>query len=313
MCRANVLALTVALTLTGWAAGQGPPRLSPEGRFLYADDDDWDWASPAGTNEPCRLSIYGRMPWSALDWMEEGLSEVRGVLIGTPPESGGYLTMADLNRVRKAGLKRSYEQLKHTPKILANVLKDRKPPNLIILMQDISPAGNLPLTPEEAEAGLQFVRRGGRLLVLDDWSCYRLLVTPYLDERRFRRPPRPVTEVQRRAVEQKARLLGAEDVRIREKAQAELLKLGKGVVPALEAIKPASPEQAARIRVILRTLRPPVLKLPGTNDSWLADAVQTTLALHEHAELKTIFRNGDQAPGSALCIRIPAAKAVKKR
>src|SRR5207249_2073676 len=113
-----------------------PPRLSAEGRFLYADDDDWDWASPLGAVKPCKLSVYGVMPWSALDWMEEGLDEVRGVFVGTPPAIGEYLTMGDLNRVRNAGPKRSYEQLAHTETVLRDLLKDSRPPNLIIMMQD---------------------------------------------------------------------------------------------------------------------------------------------------------------------------------
>src|SRR5437867_3052291 len=99
---ASLLALFVAAPLPPALQNARTP-FSDEGRLIYANDDDWDWASPDGANEPCKLSVYGRMEWSALDWMEEGLPEVRGVLIGTPPAVGDYLSMADLNKIRGAG------------------------------------------------------------------------------------------------------------------------------------------------------------------------------------------------------------------
>ncbi len=190
MIRARCVALILTAFLAAPALGQdnAAPRLSPEGRFLYADDDDWDWAAPINTNQKCGLSVYGRMPWSALDWMEVDLDEVRGVLIGTPPLIGSYLTMADLNRVRNAGPKRSYKQLRHTATVLRDLLRDKQPPNLIIMMQDSGPVG-LPISPPEVEAALEFVRRGGRLLILDDWTCYRKFVEPYVDFRRYMQAP----------------------------------------------------------------------------------------------------------------------------
>jgi hypothetical protein len=190
MIRASsvALVLTALLALPALGQEQAPARLSAEGRFLYADDDDWDWASPINTNQPCGLTAYGRMPWSALDWMEAGLDEVRGVLIGTPPVVGDYLTMADLKRVRSAGPKRSYEQRAHTPTVLRDLLKDSRPPNLIIMMQDTGPV-QLPISAPEVEAAVEFVRRGGRLIILDDWTCYRAFVEPYVDFRRYLKAP----------------------------------------------------------------------------------------------------------------------------
>jgi hypothetical protein len=302
-----MLAAVAAVAVASWASGQGPQaptRLPAEGRFLYADDDDWDWATPAGANEPCRLSIYGRMPWSALDWMEQGLPEVRGVLIGTPPASGDYLTMAGLNRVRNAGPKRSYEQLAHTPNILANLLNDKRPPNLIILMRDLQTEPLPPVTASEAEAALAFVRRGGRLMVLDDWKCYRLLVEPFLEKKRFPQPP-PRDAALRKAVEQKAQLLGSDNFRAREKARAELLKLGDRIVPFLERIKPSSLEEQRRLDGILRALRPPLAEL-AKYDPWLNEAAQAARAIHPTCRLKRISRNGNQEPGLAICIRLPA-------
>jgi hypothetical protein len=299
--------LPVAAFLAGEAQGQDKTavaRLSAEGRFLYADDDDWDWATPAGANQPCRLSVYGRMPWSALDWMEDGLPEVRGVLVGTPPALGNYLTMADLNRVRGAGPKRSYEQVQHQANILADLLKDRKPPNLIILMQDTGPP-NLTITEADVAAALEFVQRGGRLIILDDWQCYRSLVTPFLNTKTFgpAKPPPAVEPSLRKTVEEKVRLLGASQFRAREMAQADLVKLGRKIVPILEAAQPGTLEEQRRIAAILRVLRPPE-PVPAANEGWLTEAVQTARKLHPSCEVRTISRNGQQQPGTALLIRL---------
>src|SRR5581483_1586583 len=233
-----------ATALAGFVAlgsnAQENVRLSTEGRFLYADDDDWDWASPLGTKEPCGLSAYGRMPWSALDWMEEGLSEVRGVLIGTPPASGNYLTMADLNRVRKAGPKLGYDQVPHKADILSDLVKDRKPPNVIIMMTDIGlNTGKPPITAADVEAGLEFVRRGGRLLILDDWKYYRDLVSPFVDEKRFGHvgAKQPPDADLKKVVAEKLQQLNSDNFRVREKATAELLKMGLAIVPLLQTHK----------------------------------------------------------------------------
>jgi hypothetical protein len=282
-----------------------PSRLSGEGRFLYADDDDWDWATPLGANQPCRLSVYGRMPWSALDWMEEGLTEVRGVLVGTPPASGNYLTMADLNRIRGAGPKRSYEQIQHKANILADLLKDKRPPNLIIMMQDLGPP-KIDITGKDNAAALEFVRRGGRLIILDDWKCYRTLVGQFLDKKHFApvKPPAKPEPAVRKVVDEKVRLLDSPKFVTREKTQAELIKMGRQIVPILEAFKPVSLEQQCRIDKIIRVLRPLVPALAG-NDPWLAEAVETARSLHSTCEVRTISRNGPQEPGTALLLRLP--------
>jgi hypothetical protein len=304
--------LSVCLAAPAFGQGNDAPRLSPEGRFLYAHDDDWDWATPLGANEPCRLSVYGRMPWSALDWMEDGLDEVRGVLIGTPPEIGKYLTMGDLNRVRNAGPKRSYEQLKHTATVFRDLLKDSKPPNLIIVMQDNGYTGKPPISTEETEAALTFVQRGGRLIILDDWTWYREFVAPFVDAKRFPKAPPPVPlkvdEKLRKEVEQLAAQLGDRLFRKREQAQAELLKLGKDIVPILEKVEPATAEQQRRLEAVLTVLRPaPALDEKAMKiDPWMADAAGRASAIHPGAQLRAITRNGNQQPGLALLIPVPA-------
>jgi hypothetical protein len=306
MFRIALIAVMMAL-LPGRASAQdkAPAPISPEGRFLYADDDDWDWATPQGANQPCRLSVYGRMAWSALDWMEEGLPEVRGVLVGTPPASGNYLTMADLNRIRGAGPRRSYEQIQHKANILADLLADKRPPNLIIMMQDLGPP-KIAITEKDVAAGLEFVRRGGRLIILDDWKCYRQLVSPFLDKSRFPavKASAKLEPCQRKDAENLVHVLDSNVFRTREQAQAALIKMGPGVLSVLEAVKPKSLEQQCRIEKIIRVLRPAAPPVPG-DDAWLAEAVQTAKNLHSQSEVRTISRNGQQQPGTALLLRLP--------
>ena len=65
----------VALAVIG-SRGIAEEPGNPAGRFLFAGDDDWDWASPLGAEQPSKLVRYGAMGWSALDWAEADLEEV---------------------------------------------------------------------------------------------------------------------------------------------------------------------------------------------------------------------------------------------
>jgi hypothetical protein len=228
---------------------------------------------------------------------------VRGVLVGTPPEVGKYLTMGDLNRVRGAGPKRSYEHLQHRPGILAGLLRDKRPPNVIILMHDTFSGGRPPITPEEVEAAQEFVRRGGRLLALDDWKYYGALVEPCAKAKPLPPPPAPDPKLAER-IRQQARLLGADDFRTREKATAELLRLGPQVVPILERLHPTTQEEQSRIQKLLRALRPPAAK--AVDEDWLAGLAERVRAAHPGSELKRISRNAQHQPGWALCVHIRA-------
>jgi hypothetical protein len=308
--------LTAAVILTAVSLVQAQPeqplpQLSTEGRFLYANDDDWDWASPLGANKLSGLSTYGKMPWSALDWIEEGLDEVRGVLLGTPPLLGNYLTMGDLNQLRGAGPKCSYENIYHKPGALAAQITGKKPPNVIILMQDIGSNGKPVITQAEVAAAFDFVARGGRLLVLDDWFYYRDLIAPFLDVQRFQ--PEKVAQLtaaeQDKALEH-VKLLNHPNFPAREQAMAELMKLGVKVVPLLESIKPTSAEQEYRIQALVEKLKPPPLVVKD-GDDWLLQAAQKAATLHKLFELKTISRNGQMTAGHALCIRLPVMKKAK--
>lgn len=280
-----------------------PIRFSKEGRVLYANDDDWDWASPLNSREPCGLAVYGKMPWSALDWMEEGLGQVRGVLVGVPPLIGNYLTMADLNRVRPSGPKRSYEQLEHRANILRDLLRDRVPPNVIILMQDSGPA-RPPITDADAEAAWDFVKKGGRLIILDDWGCYHALMAPFLDKKRLapRKPEEPLDAKLVAAVEERVKLLGSEDFKTREKAFNELVKMGPRIVPILEKARAPNLEAERRVQRLDQMLRPPPVVIAA--DEWLKHALATAREIHKHAEVRTITRDGPMTPGVALLIRM---------
>ena len=158
--------LLISLLACGVVSVQGDEKPA-EGRFLYAADDDWDWVSPIGGDERARLSRYGVMPWSALDWAEEGLGEVRGVLLGSSPNIGKYLTIEDLNRLR--GPKAKYVESPQAEEKLADLLSGFKP-NIIVLMQDTGKQGRF--SDEDVRLLRDFVLKGGRLLALDDWTHY---------------------------------------------------------------------------------------------------------------------------------------------
>jgi hypothetical protein len=308
MCIATLVLLVAAASASAQPV-QPLPVLSTEGRFLYANDDDWDWASPLGANEPSRLTVYGKMPWSALDWMEDGLDQVRGVLLGTPPLLGDYLTMADLNKIRGAGPKVSYKQVPHNQKGLAAVLRDKDAPNVVIVMQDIGFHKVPHIFPEDVAAAYEFVARGGRLLILDDWKYCRGLVTPYLDDKKFVLAKLPaLTEADRKKVVELVKTLDSNTFTAREQATAELLKMGPAILPVLVDLKPVSVEQEMRLQKLVKKLEPPPVKVDD-GDGWLQDAAKRASELHKLCELKHISRNGNKAPGHALCLRLPVKKS----
>lgn len=308
-------ALVFLLTAASAVRTQGTPtqsaRLSDEGRFLYANDDDWDWASPLGAAKPCRLSEYGKMDWSALDWMEDGLEEVRGVLIGTPPALGGYLTMDDLNKIRTFGMiKRSYKQVKHDPNVIRDLLKQKDPPNVIIVMQDIGMDGRPPVTDEDVAAALEFVRRGGRLIILDDWEFYPGYVAPFLSAANFQRAkpkPEPVDADLKVKVLEHVTLLDSAQFKVREQAVADLIKMGKVIVPMLRQHEPESEEQRARIEQILKKLDPRPAPAAATSAN-VGDMFNRAKAIHAQCELRRIIRNGNHEAGDALCVIVPQPK-----
>lgn len=307
MCIATLILILIASNATAQPV-QPLPVLSTEGRFLYANDDDWDWASPLGANEPSRLTVYGKMPWSALDWMEDGLDQVRGVLLGTPPQLGDYLTMADLNKIRGAGPKVSYRQIPHNQKGLAEVLRGKDAPNVVIVMQDIGFLQVPHIFPEDVAAAYEFVARGGRLLILDDWKYCRALVTPYLDDKKFAISKLPaLTEADRKKVLELVESLDSTTFTAREKATADLLKLGPAILPMLVDIKPVSVEQEMRLQKLIKKLEPPPVKVDD-GDGWLQDAAKRASEMHKLCELKLISRNGNMSAGHALCLRVPVKK-----
>lgn len=303
--------LLFALLPTPLHAQEKEARISPEGRLLYANDDDWDWASSMGGKEPCGLAIYGEMSWSALDWLEEGLPEVRGMLIGEPPNIGKYLTMADLNRVRRAGPKRGYDQRAHQNNLLRDLLSGNDAPNVVILMQDSGPV-RPPFSREDVEAVWSFVKRGGRLLILDDWQCYHEPMAPFLDAKRVKpRKVGPRDPMLVKAVEARVRLLGDESFKVRDRAFQELVKLGPDILPILDTVRPETLEATRRLERIQEILRPPLTILAGGD--WMIAASKVLQELHPHCEIKAITRDGPKLPGAAVCIRMPKDEPTLKK
>ena len=256
---------------------------APAGRFLYAGDDDWDWASPLGAKEPCKLSRYGAMPWSALDWAEEGLEEVRGVLVGTPPDAKKTMTMEDLSKLR--GEKASYRHVQQNAGVFRKLFEGEDAPNVLILMHNTSNGQ----APDAASIGelRKFVKNGGRVVVLDDWKRYRGLLAgmmeealklpagPPIPEPPARQPwveqkkEEPPTDADKDAPDQPAKenpargefeqflpLLGADDFKLREEAHEAIRRLGPGVLELLEEVETDDPEIASRLNKIRRALKP---------------------------------------------------------
>jgi hypothetical protein len=284
-CTPALLAAALLTSLCPVAQGEQPAAI--EGRFLFAGDDDWDWASPLGADKPCKLVRYGRMPWSALDWAEQGLEEVRGAIVGIPPDPKKTLSLEELSKLR--GPKAKYRHHPQNPGVIRNMLKGENAPNVIILMQNTGNKGTL--RAECLERLEQFVRNGGRVVVLDEWRKYGAVLDTMVATARtlpagpaipptpvVKRPPVPPKEPEQAPKEKeknpsepratfpageiKARLkelipgLSDESFRIREESTKAILALGTEVLPHLARIESDDPEVAVRLRRIQSKLKP---------------------------------------------------------
>ena len=263
------------------------------GRFLFAGDDDWDWASPLGAENPSKLVRYGAMAWSALDWAEDGLKEVCGALVGVPPASKKTMSMADLSKLR--GEHAIYQHHPQVPGVITRLLKAEHPPNVIILMQNSSRVAAAPdaLSVKELVA---FVKGGGRLVVLDEWGRYKSVLNAVL-ETALTLPPGeaiPETPAAKRPApkakpkvdlaennqgedspdaqlektrnaqtkELKARLtklipkLGDQTFKVRDAASREIREMGAEVLKLLDEFQSDDPEISSRIAQLRKQLAP---------------------------------------------------------
>ncbi|MFP6895649.1 MAG: hypothetical protein VCA38_03535 [Roseibacillus sp.] len=278
-----LITVAAATLMTALVHGQAPEPGG--GRFLFAGDDDWDWATPLGAEEACKLVRYGAMAWSALDWAEGGLDQVRGVIVGTPPDANKTMTLANLSDLR--GEKATYSHRPQARGVFKDLLEGERPPNLIILMQNTGKDGVL-----EAEAIttlIEFVKEGGRLVVLDDWKKYQpvlkacvdaaltLPVGPPIPIAPEAKPPDPAAAAPAKPKEPKPeppappdptpgelteRLtelvpkLADDSFKVREGTSAEIRELGPKVLNLLAEIKSDDPEISARIEQLQAELRP---------------------------------------------------------
>jgi hypothetical protein len=295
-----------------------PARLrhSPEGRFLYTGDDDWDWASPRGIKEPCALSKHGPMPWSALDWAEEGLQEVRGVLVGLPPMVGNDLTLETLATMR--GQHTSYSHQVQEEGVITTILAADPAPNLILLTQLSKDGGKL--GDEDIRKLADFVESGGRLLVLDDSVRYGEVmdaiigVALALAEGEVAPPegdrldPQFVERVA--AVVEK---LGSPDFRTREDASAELFELGELAVELAAKMPSEDPEITARITQLQKKLKPKggvirneyrKKKQHDTAERVAAAAARLKGTTVSH-RLATVYADAEGAPLATLKLVVP--------
>jgi len=149
-----------------------PTVAAAEGRLVYANDDDWDWASPLGAETRTHLDMYGVMKWSALDWVESGLEDVRGLLVGTPPYDE-ELTLAELEAARGS----HWSRVDARAGAIARAINGRSPPNVILMMRNLSTDPIPAFSARDLAALARFVARGGRVIVLDDWGVYGPVVS----------------------------------------------------------------------------------------------------------------------------------------
>jgi hypothetical protein len=301
-----------------------PSKPDPRrGRFFYANDDDWDWASPLGAAKLSKLSYYGKMKWSALDWIEQGLPRVDAVLVGAAPAIGSYLTIDALNELRQqdrgsdAGPNAAapaqdsrYHQLKHVPGMFGKLLSGKTRPNLIILMKD---NGNVPdFTDKDLDALYQYVQTGGRLIVLDDWSGYRKVLE------RFQKVDRTGKEVSvkntlRDRVVRLVEQLSDQKFDRRSEAEARLMTMGRSILPILEKLKTADLEAQVRVDKVRARLE----TMPAS--SWLSANLyveqlsKAFMSEYADAQIRTFTRNAQKGPGKALMFTVPAHLSKPKR
>lgn len=311
--RWSAAALLIALLApTAASAGEAaaPARLSASGRFLYANDDDWDWASPKG-RQTSRLSEYGAMDWSAMDWIEEGLTEVRVLAVGSLCTShlapGGTL---DAARGRQ-GAHPAAECAPFSPGLLADRLRPEAPegPNVVLMMRDGCNDPAPCLSDMDLEALVAFTARGGRVIVLDDWGALRAVLGRMLAGRPAAASA-PVPESLRRRVLEILPRLGADDYAAREQASKDLVALGLEALPAIRQAQSADPEICLRIELAVETLtvRGAAEAVSGSSpangdfDGFLKRARESCPA----AEVRALKRNATQEPGCALLMSFPA-------
>jgi len=233
---------------------------STQGRFLYAGDDDWDWASPLGTDDPCKLSRYGAMSWSALDWAEEGLDDVRGVIYGSPPTMPKFEKMEEFSKMR--GGHTNYEIQKPEPGGIEKLMAGDSPPNLFIVMQNKG-VDAAKLADEDVTSLMKFVKEGGRLVVLDDYRRYLPMLTTAIEEASKHPPlikePVPKEEVvplDPKQIEKLVADLADEKFAVRVTAKDGLIKLGPGIFDHIDIVTVEDLEIRARLTQIRAALFP---------------------------------------------------------
>lgn len=251
----------------------GSTMVFAQGRFLYAGDDDWDWASPLDAKNPSKLQRYGKMEWSALDWAEEGLDQVRGVIVGTPPDAKRTLSLPELSALR--GDRANYRAIPQNVNVFKKLRQRGEPPNVLVLMQSQSRPQMLRV--EDMQELVKFVRGGGRVVVVDDWKRYRKLLEHFVSDAlklpgdaklaeapKWEEPPKialPEREEikpdgdMKKKLEELLSKLGDEVFKVREEATEELKAFGRPLLPLLEETKSDNPEIAFRLRRLAKELK----------------------------------------------------------
>jgi hypothetical protein len=320
----GVIVLTLAADRSCGQADQPKPdepaaadttTISSQGRLLYANDDDWDWVSPKDieAEKRSRLAAFGSPGFSALDDMEKGLPTVRGLVIGTLPIN--TLDMPELNRLRGDGKTKPYRHTPFKPGGISKLLAGDEAPTIIILMQQVRPV--FQLTKPDIDALSGFLRRGGRLLMLDDrggdYTAFTQLAkrlrppAPKLDPEQQKQRDAARTQRVHKLVEQ----LGDAKFTIRQQAADDLLAMGKAIAPTLRSIKSDDPEVTIQIERILAAFEPP-LRTAAHGQVSNEDMKALYIALLQHwpkrVELKPMTRDAGAKAGQVLILQLPERK-----
>lgn len=294
-----------------------PARPSAKGRFLYANDDDWDWPSPKG-RQTTRLHVYGVMDWSALDWIEEGLPEVRGLVVGTLPVD--YLGTDKIDVARGRENQTTYACAEPRPGLLAKKLAAGAEGNynVLLMMRNLCTEPAPDFTPADLEALAAFVQRGGRAIVMDDWGIYRAVLERMLAGGALPEAAKPpgLPDGLRQKAGELVKRLGDDDWATREQATRELTALGRDILPFIAGLKSDDAEVAFRLERVVAELAgdrsdtdPAAKSLTNEELDALLPRARTAGA---SAEMRNLER-GDAATkeGRALLMEFPQAAAPK--
>jgi hypothetical protein len=172
------------------------------------------------------------------------------------------------------------------------------------------------LSPEDLEALAAFVARGGRLIVLDDWGCYRPVLDRFLSGRPGGKPAAAgPSEALRAKCAELTRQLGDDQWGARENATRDLLALGDEILPLIRGAGSPDPEVRLRLEVVVAELVGAAAAAaaaaetrPLSNEA-MDRALPVARKVSTACEVRNIARNDNQE-GRALLLEVALASEL---